>query len=163
MDTTNMPEYKDFIELDGRTLLRDEYVMFSQELNKPIKIYKTFAQNFILVCEELRPAEYSVLGFFMQKVVKETDFEPLNREILSKMAEEALNTLYLQFGYSSIVTWYDWISRCYNAECQAPAIIEVNSSELYDQYDGRTYHFRNKKLAEKYRKLVNESRGFTNG
>ena len=64
---------------------------------------------------------------------------------------------------SIILTWYDWISRCYNAECQAPAIIEVNSSMLYDQYDGMTYHFRNKTLAEKYRKLVNKSRGFTNG
>lgn len=158
-----MPEYNDFIELDGRTISARNLPIFCLETNKPIKIYKTIAQNFILVCEELRATEYSVLGFFTQKVVRETDFEPLNRGILPKMAEEALNTLYLQFGYSSIVTWYDWISRCYNAECQAPAIIEVNSSMLYDQYDGRTYHFRNKTLAEKYRKLVNESRGFTNG
>lgn len=158
-----MPEYNDFIELDGRILSARDFPRFYLETNKPIKIYKTFAQNFILICEELKATEYYVLGFFMQKVVRETDFEPLNSTILQKMAEEALNTLYLKLGDSSIVTWYDWISKCYNAECQAPAIIEVNSSMLYDQYDGRTYHFRNKTLAEKYRKLVNESRGFTNG
>ena len=158
-----MPEYNDFIELDGRIIPARNMPIFRLENNKPTKIYKTFAQNFMLICEELKATEYSVLGFFMQKVVRETDFEPLNREILSKMAREALNTLYIKLGDSYILTWYDWISRCYNAECQAPAIIEVNSSMLYDQYDGMTYHFRNKTLAEKYRKLVNKSRGFTNG
>ncbi len=158
-----MPEYNDFMELDGRIIPARNLPIFRLENNKPIKIYKTFAQNFILICEELKATEYSVLGFFMQKVVRETDFKPLNREILPKMAREALDTLYLKLSDSYILTWYDWISRCYNAECKAPAIIEVNSSMLYDQYDGITYHFRNKILAEKYRKLVNKSRGFTNG
>lgn len=158
-----MTEEYGWIPLDGRNIHIDNLLLNN---------YHIEARNFILICEKIMGNNtdgmaYLVRGFFTTITRADTTYTP-DYSVLNKMANKEFYELKSSImdcreDYPISMLKYEWISKCCASLPNSKKIIEINSSTLYDQDDGMTYVFHNKALAEKYRKLVNESRGFTNG